>query len=164
VKAVRIRQATADDAALLRRFIIELAIYEKAETEVTATVDDIRESLFGAEAAARALICEIGEEAAGFAVYFFNYSTWLGRRGLYLEDLYVSPVHRNAGAGKALLRHLAGVAIANDCGRCEWSVLDWNEAAIRFYRSIGARPQEEWLTWRLDRTGIEALAAQAPCP
>jgi ribosomal protein S18 acetylase RimI-like enzyme len=99
--------------------------------------------------------------ACGFAVYFFNYSTWQGRQGLYLEDLYVLPRHRHAGAGKALLQHLARIAVANDCGRFEWSVLDWNEPAIRFYRSIGAVPMDEWVRYRLAGDALAAFAAAA---
>jgi GNAT superfamily N-acetyltransferase len=104
------------------------------------------------------LICEQGEEAVGFAVYFFNYSTWLGQHGLFLEDLYVSPQHRGSGAGKALLRHLAQLAVANDCGRFEWNVLDWNQSAIDFYESFGARPQSEWIGYRLTGEALTAFA------
>ena len=105
-------------------------------------------SIFDA-GSARALICSVGGEPAGFAVYFFNYSTWQGRKGLYLEDLYVTPAHRGSGAGKALLQHLARIAVAEGCGRFEWSVLDWNEPALQFYRSIGASPLTEWVRHRL---------------
>jgi GNAT superfamily N-acetyltransferase len=100
----------------------------------------------------------VDNEPIGYAVYFFNYSTWLGRHGLYLEDLYVSPEHRGAGAGKALLKHLAQLAVAKGCGRFEWSVLDWNEPAIRFYQAIGARPQDEWVGYRLTGEALEAFA------
>ncbi len=155
---IEIREATIDDSALILGFVTELAIYEKAEKEVTATVSDIESSIFGADSATNALICNINDEPAGFAVYFFNYSTWLGKIGLYLEDLYVSPDYRNAGAGKALLVHLAKIALYNNCGRFEWSVLDWNEPAIQFYRSMGALPQDGWVNYRLQGEGIEALA------
>jgi GNAT superfamily N-acetyltransferase len=147
--AIDIRPAGIDDAALILRFITELAIYEKAEHEVVASESDIRESLFGAGSPARALICSVDGVAAGFAVYFFNYSTWQGRKGLYLEDLYLTPAYRELGAGKALLQHLARIAVEQGCGRFEWSVLDWNEPALQFYRSIGARPMEEWVRHRL---------------
>ncbi|MBC5782346.1 GNAT family N-acetyltransferase [Ramlibacter sp. USB13] len=157
--AIHIRPATEEDVPLILGFIRELAIYEKAESEVVATEAHIRNSLFGANAVPRALICRVGEVDAGFAVYFFNYSTWQGRRGLYLEDLYVSPAHRHAGAGKAMLRHLARVAVANGCGRFEWSVLDWNEPAIRFYRSIGAVPLDEWVRYRLTGDALAQFAA-----
>jgi len=147
--AIDIRPAEIDDAALILRFITELAIYEKAEHEVVASESDIRKSLFGAGGPARALICSVDGVEAGFAVYFFNYSTWQGRKGLYLEDLYLTPAYRNVGAGKALLQHLARIAVEEGCGRFEWSVLDWNEPALRFYRSLGALPLEEWVRHRL---------------
>jgi GNAT superfamily N-acetyltransferase len=154
---IAIRPAEANDAELILRFIRELAIYERAEDQVVASEDDIRASLFRA-GSARALICSVDGEPAGFAVYFFNYSTWQGRKGLYLEDLYVTPVHRGAGAGKALLQHLAGVAVAEGCGRFEWSVLDWNEPALQFYRSIGASPMPEWVRHRLAGQALEDFA------
>jgi GNAT superfamily N-acetyltransferase len=147
--AIKIRPASAEDSPLILRFITDLAIYEKAEEAVIATDSDIRDSLFGKDSTANALICELDGQAVGFAVYFFNYSTWLGKRGLYLEDLYVSPESRGSGAGKALLKHLAQIAVSNNCGRFEWSVLDWNEPAIGFYKSIGAEPQDEWVAYRM---------------
>lgn len=152
-----IRPAEPDDAALILHFIRELAIYEKAEDEVVATEEDIRRSIFDA-GSARALICNVDGEPAGFAVYFFNYSTWQGRKGLYLEDLYVTPSYRKAGAGKALLQHLAQIAVAEGCGRFEWSVLDWNEPALQFYKSIGAWPMEEWVKHRLAGPALEKFA------
>ena len=155
---IEIRQATAEDAALILRFIIELAIYEEAEIEVIATESDIKHSLFGSDSKASAVICNIDNKPVGYAVYFFNYSTWLGKHGLYLEDLYVSPEHRGTGAGKALLRHLAKIAVSKNCGRFEWSVLDWNEPAIQFYQSIGAKPQDEWVGYRLAGKALEELA------
>jgi GNAT superfamily N-acetyltransferase len=158
VSEIKIRQAIVNDAALILNFIKELAIYEKAETEVKATLSDIEDSIFAAKSTCDAIICELDGEAVGFAVYFFNYSTWLGKNGLYLEDLYVSPEHRNAGAGKALLKYLAKFALTMECGRFEWSVLDWNEPAILFYRSIGASPQDGWVKYRLDHEGIKVLA------
>lgn len=146
---IDIREAQASDAALIHAFIVELAIYEKAEHEVVASAADIRSSLFAPDSPARALICTVDGEPAGFAVYFLSYSTWLGRKGMYLEDLYVSPQHRRSGAGKQLLRHLARLAVDSGCGRLEWSVLDWNEPAIAFYQSLGAKPQSEWVRYRL---------------
>ena len=146
--AIAIRAAQPNDAAAILHFIRELAIYERAEDEVVATEGDIRASLFGS-GPARALICSVDGVEAGFAVYFFNYSTWQGRKGLYLEDLYVTPVYRKAGAGKALLKKLAQIAVAEGCGRFEWSVLDWNEPALEFYRSIGAAPMPEWVRHRM---------------
>ncbi len=153
-----IRQATVNDSALILRFITELAIYEKAEHEVLTTESDIRESLFGNGSTTNALICNIDNVPVGFAVYFFNYSTWLGKHGLFLEDLYVSPESRGSGAGKALLKHLAKIAVSKNCGRFEWNVLDWNEPAIQFYQSLGAKPQDEWVGYRLVGQALEDLA------
>jgi GNAT superfamily N-acetyltransferase len=155
---LEIRPASAEDSALILRFITDLAIYEEAEDSVIATESDIRASLFGENSTTRAVICEMNRQAVGFAVYFFNYSTWLGQHGLYLEDLYVSPEFRGMGAGKALLRHLAQIALSRNCGRFEWSVLDWNEPAIKFYQSIGAKPQDEWVAYRLTGKALVALA------
>ena len=155
---IEIRKATVEDAALILRFVTELAIYEKAENEVVATVSDIRDSLFSGKSITHGVICNIDSEPAGFAVYFLNYSTWLGKHGLYLEDLYISPDHRGAGAGKALLKYLAKIAISMNCGRFEWSVLDWNEPAIQFYQSIGAKPQSEWVGYRLEGKSLEEFA------
>ena len=146
---ISIRKAVPADAAIIHGFIVELAVYEKAEHEVKANIAEIESSIFSASSPAKALICELNGEAIGFAVYFYNYSTWQGRKGLYLEDLYVSPKHRGLGAGKFLLRHLAQVAVEEGCGRFEWSVLDWNQPAIEFYDSVGAKPQAEWLKYRL---------------
>ncbi|KVM78897.1 GCN5 family acetyltransferase [Burkholderia stagnalis] len=159
---IDIRSASVADAPQILRFITELAIYEKAEDQVVATVESIERSLFGDASPARALICEVDGEPAGFAVYFLSYSTWLGRQGLYLEDLYVSPRFRGAGAGLRLLRALARIAVDTGCGRFEWSVLDWNEPAIRFYESVGAAPQSEWVRYRLAGDALRAFADAAP--
>ncbi|MBP2235491.1 GNAT superfamily N-acetyltransferase [Sinorhizobium kostiense] len=156
---ISIRDAVPADAATILRFITELAIYEKAEHEVEATVELLQESLFGPGAVTRAVICEIDGEPAGFAIWFYNYSTWQARKGLYLEDLYVSPEFRGSGAGKMLLKHLARIALAEGCGRFEWSVLDWNEPAIRVYEAVGAEPLSEWTRYRLTGKELEALAA-----
>lgn len=145
-----IRNATIEDAGLILGFIKELAIYEKAEYEVVATIEDIEKCLFSRDTTTRAVICTSGDEPVGFAVYFLNFSTWLGKNGLFLEDLYVSPDHRGSGAGKKLLKHLAEIAVSSNCGRFEWNVLDWNEPAIKFYESIGARAQDEWIGYRLE--------------
>jgi len=153
-----IRDAQARDAAQIHAFIVELAIYEKAEHEVIASVADIERSLFEPGSPARGLICEINGQPVGFAVYFLSYSTWLGRKGLYLEDLYVSPQHRGSGAGKRLLRHLAQLAFDSGCGRFEWSVLDWNEPAIQFYQSLGAKPQAEWVRYRMAGETLKQFA------
>jgi GNAT superfamily N-acetyltransferase len=158
---INIRDAQASDAATIHAFIVELAVYEKAEHEVIASVADIERSLFEAGTPARALICEVNGQPVGFAVYFLSYSTWLGRKGMYLEDLYVSPKHRGSGAGKRLLRHLARLAVDGGCGRLEWSVLDWNEPAIQFYQSLGARPQAEWVRYRMAGETLERFAQGA---
>lgn len=155
---IHIRPASADDAGLILQFIRELAIYEKAESSVQTDEAGIRASLFGADAKAQALVCERDGLAIGYAVYFYNYSTWLGRNGIYLEDLYVSPEHRGSGAGKALLQHIAKLAVAQGCGRFEWSVLDWNAPAIDFYRAAGALPQDEWTVYRLQGEALQKFA------
>lgn len=157
---IEIRPALADDAALILHFIRELAIYEKAEHEVLATEQSIQATVFAADSRVDALICEHAGKPIGFAVYFYNYSTWLGKYGLFLEDLYVTPEQRGIGAGKALLSHLARIAIARDCGRFEWNVLDWNEPSIRFYESLGAKPQSEWIGYRLTGQALRDLADQ----
>ncbi len=149
MQKILIRDAVVGDSATMLEFVKELAIYERAEHEVVAGVSDIERSIFGADSTVKALICEQDNVAIGFAVYFYNYSTWLGKNGLYLEDLYVSPQYRGIGAGKELLKHLAKIAVLNNCGRFEWSVLDWNEPAIKFYESIGAIPKSEWIGYQL---------------
>ena len=146
---LNIREAQIADSSEILRFIKKLARYEKAENEVTANVQMIEESIFGSDSTVEALICERNGKAIGFAVYFFNYSTWQGKNGLYLEDLYISESERGSGAGKTLLRHLAGIAVEKNCGRFEWSVLDWNEPAIQFYKSIGAIEKSEWRGYQL---------------
>ena len=156
---IRIRTARPDDTACILQFITELAIYEKAEHEVKATPDTLHGTLFSDDAAAHALIVEVDGKPAGFAVYFFSYSTWLAQRGLYLEDLYVSPAFRGCGAGLALLKHLARIAVDRNCGRFEWSVLDWNEPAIAFYRQSGAEPQDEWIRYRMSGDTLKQFAA-----
>jgi len=154
-----IRAATPDDASLLHELVTALAVYEREPDAVKASVEDLRDSLFAPGTTAHALVCEQAGQAIGFAVYFFNYSTWLGRNGLYLEDLFVRPEHRGNGAGLALLRHLAAVAVARGCGRFEWSVLDWNQPAIDFYRAAGARPMDEWTVYRMDGQALLDFAA-----
>lgn len=160
MSSIEIRKATTDDASIILNFITDLAIYEKAQEEVTATITDIKESLFAQTSTTNALICSIDDKPIGFAVYFFNYSTWLGKQGLYLEDLYISPTHRKIGAGKAILKYLAKIAVSKNCGRFEWSVLDWNEPAILFYESIGAKPQKEWVSYRLTGQALKQFSAQ----
>ena len=158
---IDIRAAQPSDAALIHAFIVELAIYEKAEHEVVASAADIQCSLFAPDSPARALICMVDGQPVGYAVYFLSYSTWLGRKGMYLEDLYISPQHRGGGAGKYLLRHLAHIAVDRGCGRLEWSVLDWNTPAIDFYQSLGAKPQSEWVRYRMAGETLESFARPA---
>ncbi len=154
-----IRPATPDDVETILRFITELAEFEKAGYEVEATEDSLENSLFGAGAVTEAAVLEADGVPAGFAVWFYNYSTWQAKNGLYLEDLYVSPDYRGSGAGKLLLRHLARRAVEKGCGRFEWSVLDWNEPAIRVYDAIGAEPQTEWIRYRLAGDKLKEFAA-----
>lgn len=156
--SVVIREANRSDSSLILRFVKELASYEKAEHEVIATEASIENSIFGEGSSTQALICEKDGAPIGFAVYFFNYSTWLGKHGIYLEDLYVTNTERGSGAGKALLKYLAKIAVEKGCGRFEWSVLDWNEPAIKFYQSLGAKPKTEWLGYQLTGANLHALA------
>lgn len=156
--SITIRQARPEDAAAIYDMIYELAVYEKAPEEVVTTPDEIRKTLFGADSKTEALIAEDAGRVVGYAVFFTSYSTWLGRNGIYMEDLYVSPEYRNKGAGKALLKNIAQCAVERDCGRLEWSVLDWNQSAIDFYLSIGALPQSEWVRYRLDGDALRAFA------
>lgn len=156
--AVVIRPATTADIGIMLGFITELAIYEKAEHEIIANEELLQRTLFGEHRYAEALIAEYGAEPVGFALYFFSYSTWLAKPGLYLEDLYVSPEHRKRGAGKALFKSLARIAVDRDCGRFEWSVLDWNQPAIDFYEMMGAKPQSEWIKYRLSGAQLNSVA------
>ena len=144
-----IRSATAVDVPLILAFIRDLATYEKLLHEVVATEDTLRRTLFGDPPAAHVVIAEVDGRPAGFALYFFNYSTFLSKPGLYLEDLFVKPEFRGHGTGKALLLHLAKIANARGCGRMEWSVLDWNEPAKGFYCKLGAVPLDDWRVMRL---------------
>lgn len=144
-----LRKATLADAALIVGFIHDLASYERLSSECHATEEQVRASLFGSAPAAECLLAFVDGEAAGFAVYFFNYSTFLARAGLYLEDLFVKPAFRKKGVGRALILHLAKLANERKCGRMEWAVLDWNEPAIEFYQSLGAELLKEWRTFRL---------------
>ncbi len=160
-----IRPAAVTDVAQILSFIRELAEYEKLAHAAVATEADLRETLFGARPCAEVLLAEWTEEGAsratspaGFALFFHNYSTFLGKPGLYLEDLFVRPALRQKGIGAALLAHLARLALARGCGRFEWAVLDWNEPAIGFYRKLGALPQEEWTTFRVAGDALAALA------
>jgi GNAT superfamily N-acetyltransferase len=156
--SIEIRPAVASDCPAIMQFIRDLAIYEKALPEVEATQNSIHRALFGPDPKAFGLVCNVDGKSAGFAVYFFNFSTWLGKYGLFLEDLYVSTEYRGCGAGKALLKHLARLAVEKDCGRFEWNVLDWNKPSIEFYESFGALPQEEWVGYRLTGKALTRFA------
>ena len=153
-----IRPARTTDVPVILELIQALATYERAPNEVTATEKGLTEVLFGAKPAAEVLLAFENKTAVGFAVFFHNFSTWLGLPGLYLEDLFVRPEHRGKGYGRALLIHLANIARERGCGRMEWAVLDWNESAIQFYRKLGAKPMDEWTVFRLTRDGINRLA------
>jgi GNAT superfamily N-acetyltransferase len=154
-----IRSATEDDVPLILTLIKELAKYERLSHEVVAAEEALRDSLFGERRVAEALLGYLGGNPAGFALFFHSFSTFLGKPGIYLEDLYVRPEFRGAGVGRALLVHLAGLAKERGCGRLEWSVLDWNEPAIGFYRRIGASPVSGWTVYRLTGEALEELAA-----
>jgi len=157
-----IRPATAADVPIILELIRALATYERAPNDVTATEDGLSKVLFGEKPAAEVLLAFEDETAVGFAVFFHNFSTWLGRPGLYLEDLFVRPEDRGKGYGRALLIHLAKIARDRSCGRMEWAVLDWNEPAIQFYHKLGAKPMDDWTVFRLTRNGIAKLADAAP--
>ncbi|MEN9933164.1 MAG: hypothetical protein RIS17_1737 [Pseudomonadota bacterium] len=154
-----IRAATPADIPAIHRLIVELAIYEKEPDAVKATHDDLAAALFGARPVAECVLAETAGEAVGMALFFTNFSTWTGKPGLYLEDLFVMPSARGQGLGKALLVHLAGIAVARGYGRFEWSVLDWNAPAIGFYKALGARPMDEWTVMRVDGEALATLAA-----
>ena len=150
-----------EDVAIILQLIRDLATYERAPDEVTATEEQLVDVLFGERPVAEVLLAFEGESPVGFAVYFYNFSTWLGRPGLYLEDLFVKPEKRGKGYGRALLVELAKIARDRGCGRMEWAVLNWNEPAIKFYRALGAKPMNEWTVFRLTREEIARLANAA---
>ena len=155
---MRIREATPDDVELIERLIRGLAEYERLLDQVTLDTEGLRRSLFGERRFAEVLIAEDDREATGFALYFHNFSTFLGKPGIYLEDLFVLPERRGRGIGKALLQRLAQIAVERDCGRLEWAVLNWNTDAIGFYQRLGARPNSEWTTYRLTGEPLRELA------
>lgn len=156
-----IRPATRHDVPLLLELIGELADYERLRHEVVLDAALLERHLFGERPAAEAVLAEIGGEAVGYALFFPTFSTFLGRPGIWLEDVFVRPARRGAGVGGALLAHVAGVAVARECGRLEWSALDWNEPALAFYRGLGARRMGEWQLHRLDDAALAAVAARA---
>ena len=164
---VRLRAATADDVPVILELITALAEYERIEGGLVATEARLRESLFGGRPEAEVVLAVspregggAGEETAGFALFFHNYSTLLARKGIWLEDLFVRPAWRGRGIGRRLLAHLARVAVERGCGRLEWWVLDWNEPAIRFYRSLGAEPMSDWTLHRVTGDALARLAAE----
>jgi GNAT superfamily N-acetyltransferase len=159
---VRILPATIHDVPTILALIKSLAEYERLGHEVVATEDVLRRSLFGARPEAEVVLAYVGSDVAGFALFFHNFSTFLGRHGLYLEDLYVLPEHRAKGIGRRLLQYLAHLALERECGRLEWWVLDWNEVAIRFYQSIGAVPMSDWTVYRVAGDALTALAVPTP--
>ncbi len=151
--------ATKKDIPLIREFILELAEYERAlPGEAPVTEKDLADNLFGKRPAAEVLIAYFGDTPAGFALFFHNYSTWLGKRGIYLEDLFVRPAARKHGVGFALLRALAKIAVDRDCGRVDWSVLNWNEMAIDFYKQVGAKAMDDWTSFRLTGDTLAQVA------
>jgi GNAT superfamily N-acetyltransferase len=158
----QVREASAEDVPLILTLICELAEYERLSHEVVATEDALQEWLFGEKPAAEVLIAEQGAQAVGFALFFHSFSTFLGRPGIYLEDLYVRPAFRGRGVGKATLMHLAKLAKERGCGRLEWSVLDWNEPSIRFYESLGAVAMNDWTVHRVTGEALDRLAAGGP--
>jgi len=160
-KNLQIRAAGVEDVPIILQLIRDLATYERAPNEVTATEEQLVDVLFGERAAAEVLLAFEGKSPVGFAVYFYNFSTWLARPGLYLEDLFVKPEKRGKGYGRALLVELAKIARDRGCGRMEWAVLNWNEPAIKFYRTLGAKPMDEWTVFRLTRDEIAKLADAA---
>ena len=158
---VFVREAARDDVPLILSFILELAEYERLSHEVVATEESLRENLFGERPYAEVLIAEHDGAPAGFALFFHNFSTFLGKPGIYLEDLYVKPEFRGAGIGRKLLGHLARLASERGCGRLEWWVLDWNEPSIGFYKKLGAVPMDDWTVYRVSGAALEDLASGA---
>lgn len=161
MSAVRFREAAAEDVGLILQFIRALAEYEKMSGEVVATEEILREWLFE-KRFARVIFAMEGEKEVGFALYFYNFSTFLGRAGLYLEDLFVLPEYRGRGYGKGLLAHLAAIAVEKGCGRMEWVCLDWNKPSIDFYKSKNAVPLEDWTIYRLTGDTLTAFAKEDP--
>jgi len=157
---VTISPASVTDVPLILQFIGELADFERLRHEVVATEEGLRKTLFGPRPFAEVVIARDGGEAVGFALFFHNYSTFVGKPGIYLEDLYVRQHCRGKGYGEALLRHVARLAVSRGCGRFEWSVLDWNQRAIDFYKKLGARPMQEWTIFRVTGEALERLGSE----
>jgi len=161
MSSVKIRSAEISDLPVILQFIHDLAKYEKAPNEVVLSISDLEQSLFGTNPQVYCLIAELENEVTGFAVWHLNYSTWLGKHGIYLEDLYVDPKYRGQGHGKALLRKLAQICVERGYKRLQWWVLDWNQSAIDFYKSIGAEPMDQWTVFRVSGSSLEKLATDA---
>ncbi len=155
---LQIKKAEAADIPIIIDFIKKLAEYEKLSHEVSVTEDQLEKSLFANDTNAFSIIGYLDNKPVAFALYFFNFSTFLGKKGLYLEDLFVLPEYRSNGIGKQMLKHLAQIAIDNDCGRFEWAVLDWNEPAIRFYKKLGAELKKEWIITRITGENLKKLS------
>jgi len=158
VSKITIRKAVIEDADLLLSLVRKLAMEEKAEHEVETNREQLIKTVLEENTTSHAVICEADDVPIGHAVYFFNYSTWQGKNGLYIEDLYILPEYRNLGAGKQIIKHLSWLALEKNCSRVEWSVLDWNVKAIGFYEALGARPQNEWIRYRLSDTALTKAA------
>jgi GNAT superfamily N-acetyltransferase len=158
IAGFQIRPATKSDVPIILAFVKKLAEYEKLSDEVVATENSLRETLFGEHPVAEVAIGYFEERPVGFVLFFHNYSTFLGRPGLYIEDLFVDESYRGRGFGRALLSHVAGLAKKRSCGRLEWAVLDWNDPAIRFYKNLGAVPMSEWTVFRVTGGNLEQLA------
>ncbi len=157
-ESLEIVSASVSDIPLILSFIRKLAEYEKLSDQVVATEERLREGLFGARPMAEVVLAYLAGEPVGFALFFHNFSTFLARPGIYLEDLFVDPPQRGKGVGKALLIHLAGIAKERGCGRFEWAVLDWNQPAIEFYKGLGAVPQDDWTSFRVTGDALDRLA------
>ena len=158
--AIRISRATVRDVPLIQQLIRELAEYERAPSEAVATVEGLTAALFSDPPHAEVLLAHVGDDAAGFALFFYNFSTWTGKRGIYLEDIFVRPPMRRHGVGAALFREIARIAVERDCPRLEWAVLNWNELAINFYKKIGATAKDDWTTFRLAGETLRKLAEE----
>jgi GNAT superfamily N-acetyltransferase len=156
--AIHVRPAQPTDVSPMHTLLLELAAYERLSHAVQATADSLREALFGARPVAEAIVVEAGRQIVGYALYFTTYSTFVGRPGMYLEDLYVQPAWRGQGIGKRLLAEIARQAVERSCGRLEWAVLDWNQPSIDFYQRLGARPLDDWTTYRMTGEPLAALA------
>jgi GNAT superfamily N-acetyltransferase len=157
--SIRIREARVEDVPVIMRFIRDIAEFEKLSGEVVATEEILTESLFGERPAARVILADVDGEPAGFAVYFFNFSTFVGRPGIYLEDIFVSEEKRGMGVGEAMMRYLANLARTEQYGRVEWAVLDWNPAKS-FYEKLGAEPMNDWVLYRISGAELEKLGGE----